>query len=64
MSKLTECKKDNGLIKLKMVLQAMEFGETFGCTVLRSSVELFDEDEGFVTIILDMNNEFNLEEEK
>lgn len=59
MSKLSECKKSkNELVKLKMILQAMEFSEVFECAVSRMSYEVWDETEGFVVINLDMNKEF------
>lgn len=57
MSKFSECKvNDSELVKLKMVLHAMNFGETFGVTVLESQVTVLDEDEGIVTIVLNMND--------
>ena len=55
MSKFSECKvHDNDLVKLKMILHAMNFGETFGVTVLESQLTVVDEDEGVVTIVLNM----------
>lgn len=62
MSKLAECNRNNSdLIKLKMVLQAMDFGECFDCVVLRATYEVYDGDDGIVTLILDTNK--YLEEE-
>lgn len=56
MGKFSECKvKDNDLVKLKMILQAMNFGETFGVTVLESQYTVVDDEDGVVTIILSMN---------
>lgn len=57
MSKFSECKvKDSNLVKLKMILHAMNFGETFGVTVLESQVTVLDDEEGVVTIVLSMND--------
>lgn len=58
MSKFSECKvKDSDLVKLKMILHAMNFGETFGVTVLESQVTVLDDDEGIVTLVLSMKEE-------
>lgn len=57
MSKFSECKvNDSDLVKLKMILHAMNFGETFGVTVLESQVTVLDDEEGVVTIVLSMND--------
>lgn len=58
MSKLAECNRNcSDLIKLKMVLQAMNFGECFDCVVLRATYEVYDEEDGLVTLILYTNND-------
>lgn len=58
LSKFSECKvSDSDLVKLKMILQAMNFSETFGVRVIESQMTVVDDDEGIVTIILDMNKD-------